>query len=335
MIDGRRYLAGNVALMGENGVDCREYLASLDRFAGEGKTPLLFATEDAVIGVIAVRDTVKATGKQAVQELKAAGIQTVMLTGDNRQTAEAIRAELEIDTVIAEVLPQEKEAHIRTLQASGKRVAMVGDGINDSPALVRADIGIAIGAGTDVAIESADIILMSNDLLDVVSAIQLSKATLRNIKQNLFWALIYNLIGIPIAAGVLYPFFGFQLNPMLGAAAMSFSSVCVVTNALRLKLFRPKFRFGNMQKQKKVDLDRNITEPIKEETKMKKTILIEGMMCNHCKAHVERALTALEGVTVEISLEDKAAYLTMEQEIGDDVLAKAVTDAGYEVVEIR
>ena len=336
-LKGQRYFAGNRALMEDNGIDCAGYADQLDAFAKEGKTPLYFADANGIIGLIAVKDTVKPTSRNAIAELNAAGIETIMLTGDNRRTADAIKKELGIREVIAEVLPQEKEEKIRSLQTAGKRVAMVGDGINDSPALARADVGIAIGTGTDVAIESADVILMKNDLLDVVSAIQLSKATIRNIKENLFWALIYNSIGIPIAAGVLIAVANFKLNPMLAAAAMSLSSVCVVSNALRLKLFKPKFRFAGQngrQDENKI-ITENYGEQPEEDIIMKKTIKINGMMCNHCKAHVEQALNALDGVTAEVSLEDKAAYLTLDREVGDDVLKKAVTDAGYEVVAIQ
>ena len=226
--------------MASNGINGGALLQMGEQLAVDGKTPLFFARGGQLIGVIAVADVVKPTSKQAIQELSAMGIEVVMLTGDNAKTAEAIRRQVGVDRVVAEVLPQDKEKEIRRLQDSGKKVAMVGDGINDAPALARADVGIAIGAGTDVAIESADIVLMKSDLLDVSTAIQLSKAVIRNIKQNLFWAFFYNLIGIPLAAGVWYPLLGWKLNPMFGAAAMSLSSVCVVTNALRLNWFRMK-----------------------------------------------------------------------------------------------
>ncbi len=331
-IDGERYYAGSFRFLTELQIDCDGYLPLLDTLTAEGKTPLLFADHTAVIGLIAVKDQVKATTGQAVSRLHEMGIETVMLTGDHVQTAEVIRTELGMDRAIAEVLPQEKEANIRALQTAGKRVAMVGDGINDSPALTRADIGIAIGAGTDIAIASADVVLMRNDLLDVVSAIELSRATVRTIKQNLFWALVYNSIGIPIAAGVLFPIFGFTLNPMIGAAAMSFSSVCVVSNALRLKLFRPKLQTLSTQS---IKTDKPCENRNQEEFMMKKTMIIDGMMCNHCKARVEQALTALSGVAVEIDLEQKAAFLTLTEEVADDRLVQAVTDAGYQVLEIR
>lgn len=239
-IAGETVLAGNLQLLEEQAVDPGRFRNAAETWAEEGKTALYFARGGKAVGVIAVADTVKPTSKQAIEEFKAMGIDVVMLTGDNARTAEAIRRQLDIDTVVAEVLPQDKESHVRAIQETGKKVAMVGDGINDAPALARADVGIAIGAGTDVAIESADIVLMKSDLLDAVTAVQLSKATIRNIKQNLFWAFCYNVIGIPLAAGVFYGLLGWKLSPMFGAAAMSLSSVCVVTNALRLRFFKPK-----------------------------------------------------------------------------------------------
>jgi len=239
-ISGAEYLAGNLALMQEHGVPADEMRQAAERFAEDGKTPLYFARGNSLLGVIAVADVVKPTSREAIEEFKAMGIDVVMLTGDNKRTAEAIRRQLHIDRVVAEVMPQDKESEVRAIQESGKKVAMIGDGINDAPALARADVGIAIGAGTDVAIESADIVLMKSDLLDAVTAIQLSKATIRNIKQNLFWAFFYNSIGIPLAAGVFYFLLGWKLNPMFAAAAMSLSSVCVVSNALRLKFFKPR-----------------------------------------------------------------------------------------------
>lgn len=238
-IGSEKYLAGNLAFMRDNQLELAEFEATADRLAEQGKTPMYFATTEAIIGIIAVADVVKPTSQRAIQDLQKLDIDVVMLTGDNKKTAEAIRHELGIKTVIAEVLPEDKEREIRSLQDQGKIVAMVGDGVNDAPALARAQVGIAIGAGTDVALESADIVLMKDDLLDVVTAIQLSKATLRNIKQNLFWAFFYNALGIPLAAGLLYPLFGWKLNPMYAAAAMSLSSIFVVTNALRLRRFKP------------------------------------------------------------------------------------------------
>lgn len=239
-IDGKEYIAGNLALMNDKKIDVRSFQDASDAFAMEGKTPLYFSDDKKLLGIIAVADVVKPTSRDAIDQFKAMGIDVVMLTGDNKITAEAIRRQLHIDRVVAEVLPQDKEQEIRTIQESGKKVAMIGDGINDAPALARADVGIAIGAGTDVAIESADIVLMKSDLLDAVTAIQLSKATIKNIKENLFWAFFYNTLGIPLAAGVFFTAFGWKLSPMYGAAAMSMSSVFVVGNALRLKTFKPK-----------------------------------------------------------------------------------------------
>lgn len=245
VIDGQQYYAGNLAFMESNQIDVTALKATCDTLAEDGKTPLYFADGKKLLGVIAVADVVKPTSREAIEQFKAMGIDVVMLTGDNKRTAEAIRRQLNIDRVVADVLPQDKEIEIRRIQESGKKVAMIGDGINDAPALARADVGIAIGAGTDIAIESADIVLMKSDLLDAVTAIQLSKAVIRNIKQNLFWAFFYNSIGIPLAAGVFFFLLGWKLNPMFGAAAMSMSSVCVVTNALRLKLFKPRRAFIN------------------------------------------------------------------------------------------
>lgn len=327
------YFAGNEAMLAERGMALPAPVKQkLDALAGEGKTPLLFCGEKTVLGVIAVADTVKPFSAAAIADLKRMGIDVTMLTGDNRRTAEAIRRQLDIPHVIAEVLPQEKEQHVAALQQQGKTVAMVGDGINDAPALARADVGIAIGAGTDVAIESADVVLMKSDLADAVTAIRLSKAVIRNIKENLFWAFIYNIIGIPLAAGVWYPLFQLQLSPMFGAAAMSLSSVCVVSNALRLKFFRPERR-------------ESPAAPVSEgtpksvETKgtsaMTKTMSINGMMCAHCQAHVEKALNAIDGVEAKVNLEAKTATLTLSKDVSDDVLRGAVTEAGYEVVSIQ
>ncbi len=337
MVDGERYIAGNLKMMKENHIPAGDYEQEAARLAGEGKTPLFFAKPDAsggsVLGVVAVADVVKPTSRQAVQELQQMGIEVVMLTGDNERTATAIQKQVGISRVIAEVLPQDKEKEVRMLQESGKKVAMVGDGINDAPALTRADVGIAIGAGTDIAMESADVVLMRSDLLDAVSAIQLSRATIRNIKENLFWALIYNSIGIPLAAGVFYYALGWMLNPMFAAAAMSLSSVCVVSNALRLKLFRPR-RAQRLQEE-----ESTITPEIKglkgDDRTMTKTMKIEGMMCSHCSGRVEQALNALEGVTAKVDLEKKSAYLTLSAPVSEETLKAAVTDAGYTVVSVE
>lgn len=333
-INGRWYFAGNSRMMKEQGIAPGAYEKRLEALADEGKTPMIFAEENRIIGILSVADVVKPTSRQAVKQMKELGIEVVMLTGDNKRTAEAIRKKLDIDTVIAEVMPQDKEREIARLQEQGKTVAMIGDGVNDAPALARADVGMAIGAGTDVAIESADVVLMKNDLLDAVTAIRLSKAVIRNIKQNLFWAFFYNALGIPVAAGVFYTAFGWKLNPMLGAAAMSMSSIFVVTNALRLKRFRPLLK--EEEKQEEAVLQSNDIEKStkKEETEMI-TMKINGMMCPHCQAAVKKALEGFEGVQADVSLEDKAAYIEAPENTDRDALAKAVTDAGYEVVSVE
>lgn len=342
-VNGRRYYAGNERLMREKEISLDNCLKLLEVMADEGKTPLIFAEETQVLGVIAVADVVKPTSKEAIKELKDLGIEVVMLTGDNRRTAEAIRRQLDIDTVIAEVLPQDKERKISELQEAGKVVAMIGDGVNDAPALARADVGMAIGAGTDVAIESADVVLMKNDLKDAVTAIRLSKAVIRNIKQNLFWAFFYNTLGIPIAAGIFYPLLGLKLNPMIGAAAMSMSSIFVVSNALRLKWFQPLGKSGQ-ETQETVSAATMDDTPgggqinqgnQEKEDESMITMKIEGMMCQHCQAHVSKALNDLEGVKAEVSLEDQAAYVTADQSVDKEALRKAVVDAGYEVVSIE
>lgn len=325
-LHGSPVLAGNRAMLVENGVAFGGFDLIADELAKAGKTPLFFAEGTKILGLVAVADTAKPTSKEAVAGFKALGIEVVMLTGDNACTAEAVGRELGVDKVIAEVLPQDKERQVSALQAEGKRVAMVGDGINDAPALARADVGLAIGAGTDVAIESADIVLMKSDLLDAVNAVRLSKATIRNIKQNLFWAFIYNIIGIPLAAGVFFPLFQIQLNPMFAAAAMSLSSVCVVTNALRLRFFKPQRR-GQAPA-----LQNNASQEAKGEIKMEKKIIIEGMSCSHCSGRVEKALNALPGVTATVDLAAKTATVTGSAE--DAALKKAVEDAGYTITGI-
>lgn len=330
-VDGKNYFAGNIRMMIENGFFSKVEILQqkAEFFAEQGKTPLYFASEAELLGMIAVADTVKPTSKSAIEEFKQMGIDVVMLTGDNKKTAEAIRAQLGITKVIAEVLPADKEEEIRKIQQSGKVVAMIGDGINDAPALARADVGVAIGAGTDVAIESADIVLMKSDLLDAVTAIQLSKAVIRNIKQNLFWAFFYNTIGIPLAAGVFFLVLGWKLNPMFAAAAMSLSSVCVVSNALRLKLFRPI-------RQKNALSNNQIIKEEKGEIEMNKTMLIEGMSCGHCSARVEKALNELKEVkSAVVNLETKTADVVLSEEIDNQQLKKAVEDAGYDVVDIK
>ena len=320
-INGKHYCAGNKMFLKESGIVVEKWEEKAQKMSDEGKTPLFFAEEKKLIGIIAAADVVKKTSAQAVSELIKMGIDVVMVTGDNERTAKAIQKQIGIPHVIAEVMPQDKEAEVRKLQKAGKTVAMVGDGINDAPALARADVGIAIGAGTDIAIESADIVLMKSDLLEAVTAVRLSKAVIRNIKENLFWALIYNSLGIPLAAGVFYSLLGWKLNPMFGAAAMSLSSVCVVLNALRLKLFRTEYEKSYKEN--------------KGENFMEKKLIIEGMSCSHCSGRVEAALNALGGVSAKVNLEEKTATVTLNQSISDEILIKSVTDAGYTVKEIR
>lgn len=349
---GTRFRVGNRAYLEENGVKIpEEVLEGLEQIAAEGKTPLLVAAEGRLLGSIAVADTVKPGASVAINQLRKLGIHVVMLTGDNKRTAEAVRAELGIEEAVAEVLPQDKEKKIRELQAAGRKVAMVGDGINDAPALAAADVGMAIGAGTDVALESADIVLMKSDLRDAVTAVRLSRAVIRNIKQNLFWAFFYNAIGIPLAAGVWYPLFRIKLNPMFGAAAMSLSSIFVVGNALRLR----GFRAGKETPERKntepgtapancadagcnkiSNIEGSAEDASEWRKKMTKVMTIEGMMCGHCTGRVQKALEALEGVgSVTMSLENKTATVELAAEIEDEKLTAAVVDAGYEVKEIK
>ena len=328
LVEGKRLLAGNRRMMESRGVDVSSLDGEAQALAEAGKTPLYFVSDGALLGMLAVADTVKPTSAGAIGALKDMGIDVVLLTGDNRRTADAIGNQLGLKHVIAEVLPQDKEQCVARLQADGKKVAMVGDGINDAPALARADVGIAIGAGTDIAIESSDVVLMKSDLRDAVSAIQLSRSVIRNIKENLFWAFFYNTIGIPIAAGVFYLPFAFKLNPMFAAAAMSLSSVCVVSNALRLRRWKPTW-----ERRTETPSSQTTDDQKKEETTMTKTIVIKGMMCAHCQAHVEKALSALPGVTATVNLE--AGTATVQGDASNEALTKAVTDAGYEVVEIK
>lgn len=336
VLDGKKYLAGNGKLMEENGIDIAGLGDKGERLAEEGKSLLFFADEKRVLGLIAVADVVKETSREAIGALKELGIEVVMLTGDNRRTAEAIRKQMDIDRVVAEVMPQDKEKEIADLQAEGKKVAMIGDGINDAPALARADVGIAIGAGTDVAIESADIVLMKSDLADAVTAVHLSRAVLRNIRQNLFWAFFYNVIGIPIAAGAFYLAFGLKLSPMIAAAAMSLSSVFVVTNALRLRFFKRPGAQSTACPAGACEIDEKENDKNKGEIKtMNKTITVEGMTCGHCVAHVKKALEEIPGVTANVVLEEGKAYVTASGDVADETLKKAVEDAGYTAKEIE
>lgn len=354
---GTKFYVGNLAFLQEKNITLPQGAAEgLNRMADEGMTPLLVAQEGRFLGIIGVSDTVKATSYEAINAWEKMGVRVIMLTGDNRRTAEAVRQKLGISEVVAEVLPQDKEKKVSELKAQGHKVAMIGDGINDAPALAAADVGMAIGAGTDVAMESADIILMKNDLRDAVTAMKLSRAVIRNIKENLFWAFFYNCIGIPLAAGVLYPAFQIRLNPMFGAAAMSLSSIFVVGNALRLRGF--KSGFTPLKKESpevtrkeieithaaaegeqcilKTPAEQNNRQDVKQEKErtntMTKVISIEGMMCNHCTGTVQKALEAVEGVkAVTMSLEQKNATVELASDVADEVLIRAVTDAGYEV----
>ena len=312
-LNGKTLLSGNKRMMEEHGIDLSDVYETSQKLASFGKTPLYYALDEQLIGMIVVSDVLKETSQQAIQSLKDMNLSVYMLTGDNALTAKAIGDKLGIE-VIAEVLPQDKEKHIRDLQAQGRTVIMVGDGINDAPALMRADVGIAMTSGTDIAIDSADLVLMKNDLQDVVHSIELSHAVIRNIKENLFWAFFYNVIGIPIAAGLFYPFFGWLLDPMFGAAAMSLSSVFVVSNALRLRFFKPKQTIR------------------KKERKMMKKMNIEGMMCAHCQAHVEKALNGIDGVKATVDLKNNCANIELDHDVEETVLTKAVEDAGYKVV---
>ena len=356
-LSGKNYSIGNLKLMDDAGIDVSSYSHLQEKFTSQGKTPLYIAGEH-LMGIITAADTVKATSRQAISTFKEMGIDVVMLTGDNKLTAEAIRKEVGADRSIAEVMPADKEREIRNIQNEGKTVAMIGDGINDAPALARAHVGIAIGAGTDVAIESADVVLMKSDLLDAVSAVQLSTAVIRNIKQNLFWAFFYNTIGIPLAAGIFFSLLGWKLNPMFAAGAMSFSSVSVVTNALRLKSFKPKIsEFKNKDgiSSKNDNLKKSITSKDKsneenadnsaiesQRTKnmggneMKKELFIDGMSCGHCKMRVEDILSSIDGIkSAEVILDEKKAIIEIYNEIDEDLISRLIEEAGYKVVEFK
>ena len=333
--DGKTLYAGNDRYMESIGADTAALRAAAEMLAAQGKTPLYFAEEQQLLGVIAVADVVKPDSAAAIAALRRSGCEVVLLTGDNQRTAEAIARQVGVDRVIAQVLPQDKARCIEDLQKAGRLVAMVGDGVNDAPALVTADVGLAIGAGTDVAIESADVVLMRSSLMDIVDAAALSRATLRNIRQNLFWAFFYNSIGIPVAAGVLYPALGITLNPMIAAAAMSLSSVCVVSNALRLRGWKGSapVRRGETPANTQSEPAAPAAQHNEEEPTMKKTLSIEGMMCAHCAAHVEKALNALPGVTASVDLAGSSAVVTGD--VSDEALKKAVADAGYTVTDIH
>ena len=331
ILDGHTLYGGNHTFISSKVSVDGDIQKKAEKLAEAGKTPLFFGNEDRLLGVIAVTDVIKEDSPQAIKELQNMGIHVVMLTGDNERTAKAIGQQAGVDEVIAGVLPEGKEQVIRKLKEKGK-VAMVGDGINDAPALTRADMGIAIGAGTDVAIDAADVVLMKSRLSDVPAAIRMSRATLRNIHENLFWAFFYNIIGIPLAAGVWYPLFGWKLNPMFGAAAMSLSSFCVVSNALRLNLFK----MYDASKDKKLKAKKEKKRSKKEDKTMKKIMHIEGMMCGHCEAAVKKALEALPQVDeAVVSHEAGTAELTLNAEIADDVLKKTVEDKDYTVTSVE
>ncbi|WP_330848498.1 heavy metal translocating P-type ATPase, partial [Aliarcobacter butzleri] len=322
-VEDRVFYIGNKKLLDSKNISLDLFYEKSEKLANEGKTPIFIADENEVLGLIAISDVVKPTSKDAILEFEKMGLEVIMLTGDNYKTANAIAKQININNVIAEVLPQDKEKKIQKLQSLGKKVAMIGDGINDAPALVRADVGIAIGAGTDIAIESANIVLVKSDLLDAVKAIQLSNAVIKNIKQNLFWAFFYNIIGIPLAAGVFYTILGWKLSPMFAGAAMSLSSVAVVLNALRLKLFEPRISKNLLEKNN-----------ISKGDKMEKILKVDGMTCGHCKARVEKVVSAIDGVdSVEVDLASKNVTVKISKDISEQTLSDVIVDAGYEVIK--
>lgn len=334
-LSGEAVLAGNAGYLAQNGVSLAAMEADAHRLAEDGKTPLFFAESGHLLGCIAVADVVKPDSAKAIAALRRMGRRVVLLTGDNQRTANAIARQIGVDQVIAQVLPQDKAKCVAQLQQQGQRVAMVGDGVNDAPALAQADVGLAIGAGTDIAIESADVVLMKSSLLDIPAAMDLSRAVLRNIKQNLFWAFFYNSIGIPVAAGVLYPALHLTLNPMLAAAAMSLSSVCVVSNALRLRGWKPPFFADQPAPTAPLPESAVFQSQGKEENTVNKTIHIDGMMCAHCTGRVEKALNDLPGVEATVDLDSKSAAVTCTPDVSDDTLRQAVEDVGYHVTGIR
>lgn len=334
-LSGEAVLAGNAGYLAQNGVSLAAMEADAHRLAEDGKTPLFFAESGRLLGCVAVADVVKPDSAKAIAALRRMGRRVVLLTGDNQRTANAIARQIGVDQVIAQVLPQDKAKCVAQLQQQGQRVAMVGDGVNDAPALAQADVGLAIGAGTDIAIESADVVLMKSSLLDIPAAMDLSRAVLRNIKQNLFWAFFYNSIGIPVAAGVLYPALHLTLNPMLAAAAMSLSSVCVVSNALRLRGWKPPVFPNQPAPTAPLPESAVFQSQGKEENTVNKTIHIDGMMCTHCTGRVEKALNDLPGVEATVDLDSKSAAVTCTPDVSDDTLRQAVEDAGYHVTDIR
>ena len=327
VLDGRKLYAGNIRFLKENGYE--EKGNEMDHVR-KACTPIFLSDGRKLLGAVSISDTVRSDSRRAISMLKDMGLDVVMLTGDGRRSAESVASEVGVSEVISDVLPQNKDSVIADLKAKGKKVIMVGDGINDAPSLARADVGIAIGAGTDIAIEESDIVLVKSSLIDVVNAIRLSRRTVRNIHENLFWAFIYNCIGIPLAAGVLYPAFGLLLSPMIGSLAMSLSSVCVVSNALRLNFFRPEKADAEVKEKKKTE------KKIEGENKMKKELSIEGMMCGNCVKHVDKALRGVDGVAdAAVSLEGKKAVVTLDKDVSDEVLKAAVTEEGYEVSSVK
>lgn len=327
LINGKKYLSGNPRFLSEENIEIASIEKTVDELSKQGKTPLIFAEENNIIGIIAVSDTIRNDSIEAIKAFKALGKTTVMLTGDNKNAAQYIAEKAGVDEVFAELLPADKESILRKLQENGEKVAFIGDGINDAPALTRADVGIAIGAGTDIAIDAADIVLIKSSLSDGAKAVELSKAVMKNIKMNLFWAFFYNTLGIPLAAGVLYPAFAIKLTPMIGSAAMSLSSVSVVTNALRLRFFKSKLIIeNNTDEAEEAFLNQKEGNDI-----MTKVIKVDGMMCPRCEAHVTKALLAIDGVEeATASHEESIATVTLSKEVADDVLIKAIVDEGYE-----
>ncbi len=342
IIDNSFYICGNVRFLDESGIDCTQNENILSDLSSKGKTPLILAENGEIVGIIGISDTIRTDSKVAIEALKSLGKKVVMLTGDNKNSARYIGNEAGIDDIISELLPQDKEKVIREAQKSGKKIAFIGDGINDAPALTVADVGIAIGAGTDIAVDSADIVLIKSTLTDAVTAFELSKAVVRNIKINLFWAFFYNALGIPLAAGALYPLWGIKLTPMIGSAAMSMSSICVVTNALRLRFFKSKFITHKKEITQVDSLPQTETsekctlcniEEKKGSNNMTKIFKVDGMMCPRCEAHVTKALTAIDGVeSATASHQDGTATVTLSKDVADEILISAIVDEGYEVV---
>lgn len=326
VINKDTYFAGNKRFLTEKNIDCSIVEKDIENLSSQGKTPLIFSKNNGIMGIVAVADTIREDSIKAIEGFKSLNKKTIMLTGDNKNAANFVGDKTGVDLVISDLLPADKEKHIRNLQESGEKVIFIGDGINDAPALTRADIGVAIGAGSDIAIDCADIVLIKNSLTDALKAIELSNVVMKNIKMNLFWAFFYNCLGIPLAAGVFYPLWGLKLSPMIGSAAMSFSSVSVVTNALRLKFFKSK-----LIKEKEIGIEETAQAEKKGTNTMEKIIKVEGMMCPRCEAHVVKALTSIDGVIeATASHEENVAKVTLSKEIADDVLINAVTEEGYE-----